>query len=180
MLRSFEGTLFTTRSPILIWPAVISSSPARQRSAVVLPQPDGPTRTRNSPSLICRSRSLTATTSSEYAFVTWSKVTGAMRGPMLTGEGLCAKPLEVGHQLLALGEETPVVDEAGPDTTLDALHERRVLAADLAVEGDQLVHEALVDPRREEVVEEAGGSLRPDRQHRPAREVRLSREDVDT
>jgi phosphoribosylaminoimidazole-succinocarboxamide synthase len=30
---------------------------------VVLPQPDGPTRTRNSPSLTSRVRSLTATTS---------------------------------------------------------------------------------------------------------------------
>src|SRR2546427_2756065 len=140
MFRSFDGTLLTTRSPILIWPDVISSSPARQRSAVVLPQPDGPTRTRNSPSLICRSRSLTATTSSEYAFVTWSKVTGAMRGPMLTGEGLCAKSLEVGHQLLALGEEAPLVEQTRPDTPLDALHERRVLPADLVVEGNQHVH----------------------------------------
>ena len=33
-------------------PDVIASSPARQRSAVVLPQPDGPTSTMNSPSAI--------------------------------------------------------------------------------------------------------------------------------
>jgi hypothetical protein len=33
-----------------IVPSLMSSSPAIIRSAVVLPQPDGPTRTRNSPS----------------------------------------------------------------------------------------------------------------------------------
>ena len=50
MSRSFGGRSFTTRSPIEIVPAVISSSPAMDRSAVDLPQPDGPTRTMNSPS----------------------------------------------------------------------------------------------------------------------------------
>ena len=37
-------------------PSVMSSSPATIRSAVVLPQPDGPTRTTNSPSATSRSR----------------------------------------------------------------------------------------------------------------------------
>jgi len=41
-------------------PAVMLSSPATMRSAVVLPQPDGPTRTMNSPSAMSRSRPLTA------------------------------------------------------------------------------------------------------------------------
>ena len=50
MSRSFGGRSLTTRSPIEIVPAVISSSPAMDRSAVDLPQPDGPTRTMNSPS----------------------------------------------------------------------------------------------------------------------------------
>src|SRR5689334_19490810 len=50
--RSFGGRLFTTRSPIRISPAVIFSRPAIIRSKVDLPQPDGPTRTTNSPSLI--------------------------------------------------------------------------------------------------------------------------------
>src|SRR5215212_8182809 len=134
MLRSFDGTRLTTRSSILIWPAVISSSPARQRSAVVFPQPDGPTRTRNSLSLINRSRSLTATTSSAYAFVTWSKVTLAMRRRMLSGERVRAKPLEMGDQLFALGEEPAGGQDAGPHAPLDALHERRVLPSDLVVE----------------------------------------------
>jgi len=42
-------------------PAVMSSNPASMRSSVDLPQPDGPTSTMNSPSLIssempCRTR----------------------------------------------------------------------------------------------------------------------------
>ena len=41
MSRSFGATLLTTRSPMSIRPSVMSSSPATQRSAVVLPQPDG-------------------------------------------------------------------------------------------------------------------------------------------
>ena len=40
----------TTRPPMRISPAVMSSSPAIMRSSVDLPQPDGPTRTTNSPS----------------------------------------------------------------------------------------------------------------------------------
>jgi hypothetical protein len=38
-------------------PPVISSSPAMDRSAVDLPQPDGPTNTMNSPSAMSRLRS---------------------------------------------------------------------------------------------------------------------------
>ena len=49
------GTWLTTRSPMRRTPSVISSSPATIRSAVVLPHPDGPTSTMNSPSPISRS-----------------------------------------------------------------------------------------------------------------------------
>ena len=52
MSLSFGATSLTTFSPIEISPSVISSNPATIRSKVVLPQPDGPTRTTNSPSLI--------------------------------------------------------------------------------------------------------------------------------
>src|SRR5262249_22244921 len=45
-------TLLTTRSPIEIVPEVMFSSPASIRNRVDLPQPDGPTRTTNSPSSI--------------------------------------------------------------------------------------------------------------------------------
>ena len=44
-----------TRSPIRKMPEVISSNPATKRRAVVLPHPDGPTSTMNSPSSISRS-----------------------------------------------------------------------------------------------------------------------------
>ena len=60
MSRSREGTSLTTRSPILSSPSLISSSPATIRSAVVLPQPDGPTSTMNSRSPISSSIEETA------------------------------------------------------------------------------------------------------------------------
>src|SRR3954469_79606 len=61
-----------------IAPPEISSRPAIMRSAVVLPQPDGPTKTTNSPSCTSRSRSDTARWPSAYVFVTLSKVMQAM------------------------------------------------------------------------------------------------------
>ena len=51
----------TSRSPISTRPEFTSSSPASIRSEVDFPQPDGPTRTRNSPSAISsRARRLPA------------------------------------------------------------------------------------------------------------------------
>ncbi len=61
MSRSFGGTVFTTRPPMAIVPSVMLSRPATIRSAVVFPQPDGPTSTMNSPSWMSR-------LSSEMAF----------------------------------------------------------------------------------------------------------------
>src|SRR5215470_17351881 len=52
MSRSFGWTLLTTRSPIEMVPEVMFSRPASMRSSVDLPQPEGPTRTTNSPSSI--------------------------------------------------------------------------------------------------------------------------------
>src|SRR5882724_5153471 len=52
MSRSLGWTLLTTRSPIEMVPEVIFSRPASIRSKVDLPQPEGPTRTTNSPSSI--------------------------------------------------------------------------------------------------------------------------------
>src|SRR6201987_2668833 len=52
MSRSLGWTLLTTRSPIEIVPEVMFSRPASMRSRVDLPQPEGPTRTTNSPSSI--------------------------------------------------------------------------------------------------------------------------------
>src|SRR5438105_8756368 len=60
MSRCCGATLLTTRSPIRIRPSETFSSPASMRSAVVLPEPDGPTRTMNSPSWMSRSSASTA------------------------------------------------------------------------------------------------------------------------
>ena len=60
MSRSFGVSSLTSFPPIRRIPLVMSSSPATIRSAVVLPQPDGPTSTMNSPSPMFRSMSLTA------------------------------------------------------------------------------------------------------------------------
>src|SRR6478672_818936 len=80
MSRSLGATSLTTRSPIRSVPSLISSRPAIIRRLVVLPQPEGPTRTMNSPSAMARFRSSTASTS-PYFLVTWSKVTVAMCAP---------------------------------------------------------------------------------------------------
>src|ERR1700722_13617362 len=60
MSRSLGGTKLTSRPPTSRLPPSSGSSPASMRRAVVLPEPDGPTRTMNSPSLMSRSRALTA------------------------------------------------------------------------------------------------------------------------
>ena len=60
MSRSRGATWLTIRSPMAIVPDEMVSSPASIRRAVVLPQPDGPTSTTNSPSAIARSMSDTA------------------------------------------------------------------------------------------------------------------------
>src|SRR5882757_1920857 len=68
---------FTTSSSIRISPWEARSRPASIRSVVVLPQPDGPTSTMNSPSSMCSDRSETDAMSPKY-FQTWSKSTDAM------------------------------------------------------------------------------------------------------
>ena len=65
MSRSRGATRLTTRSPMRISPSVIDSSPASIRSAVVLPEPDGPTSTMNSPSATSSVSSRTASTLSK-------------------------------------------------------------------------------------------------------------------
>ena len=51
MPRSAGSTSLTTLPPMAISPPVMSSRPAIIRSSVDLPQPEGPTKTTNSPSL---------------------------------------------------------------------------------------------------------------------------------
>ena len=63
MSRCWGATLLMTRSPIRMRPSETFSSPASIRSAVVLPQPDGPTSTTNSPSSTPSMKSFTAAVS---------------------------------------------------------------------------------------------------------------------
>ena len=55
MSRARGGSALTTVPPMTISPLLMSSSPAIIRSSVLLPQPDGPTNTTNSPDRISRS-----------------------------------------------------------------------------------------------------------------------------
>ncbi|MNU09820.1 hypothetical protein D3C72_2566080 [compost metagenome] len=55
MSRSFGSRSLTILPPMRISPAEISSRPAIILSSVDFPQPDGPTSTTNSPSLMVRS-----------------------------------------------------------------------------------------------------------------------------
>src|SRR4051794_11772822 len=81
MLRSIGATSVTSRPPIRISPFVGSSSPAVIRSTVVLPEPEGPTRTTNSPSAISRSSAWTATVPSSKRFVSPRYSMPAIRPP---------------------------------------------------------------------------------------------------
>src|SRR5215831_2366991 len=63
MRRSRGVRSFTTRPPIRISPAVGVSRPAIIRKSVVFPEPEGPRKTRNSPSRVSKSTLLTAPSS---------------------------------------------------------------------------------------------------------------------
>src|SRR5947208_16600329 len=62
MSRSFGGRFVTSRSPMKICPVVVESRPAIMFSSVDLPQPDGPTRIKNSPASISMSMPLRIST----------------------------------------------------------------------------------------------------------------------
>src|SRR5215471_5857217 len=65
MLRRCGGSLSMRMSPKLIRPDSSSAKPAISRNRVVLPQPEGPSSVKNSPSSILRVISRTATTDSK-------------------------------------------------------------------------------------------------------------------
>ena len=56
-LRLAGASPVTSRPSMLMVPPLVSSSPAISLSSVDLPQPDGPTKTTNSPSSMTRSMS---------------------------------------------------------------------------------------------------------------------------
>src|SRR3546814_14375118 len=60
--RLFGGMPAISCPSMRIWPSLGSSKPAIMRSSVVLPQPEGPSSTKNSPALMSRLTSSTAVT----------------------------------------------------------------------------------------------------------------------
>src|SRR6516165_11898352 len=101
MSRSLGVWSLTTFPPMLSVPPVISSSPATIRSAVVLPHPDGPTSTMNSPSPMSMLRLCTAWKPFEYTLLTLSRVMVAIMSPWLRllahPGGQAAEQLAPGH-----------------------------------------------------------------------------------
>ena len=81
-LRLNGGTVATGSPSSRTSPSVGCSKPAIMRSVVVLPQPDGPSSEKNSPSAIVRSRSSTAVAAPKR-FVTPSKRTASLIAPSL-------------------------------------------------------------------------------------------------
>src|SRR4051794_18932675 len=121
MSRSREGTWLTTRSPMRTAPLEISSSPASIRSAVVLPQPEGPTSTMNSPSPISRSRSRTARVPSSYTLLTWSNVTSATLRLSIKGRAAALHHKSAVEPLAPGQRPAPAAARAGlPRSTLSS------------------------------------------------------------
>src|SRR5581483_3159875 len=105
MSRSFGALSLTTWPPILSSPSEMSSSPATMRSAVDLPQPEGPTRIISSPSGTSRFKCLTASKPSPYRFVTsWNSISAiSLEAPCLSldcsgGQTRDDAPLEEQHE----------------------------------------------------------------------------------
>src|SRR5258708_13445835 len=86
---SLGGRALRAGDPMEVVPDVTSSSPAIDRSAVDLPQPDGPTSTINSPSAMSRLRSSTPFTPPGYSLVTWSRTIWPIRAHLLCQVRLC-------------------------------------------------------------------------------------------
>src|SRR2546425_4127262 len=163
MSRSFGGRSFTTRSPIEISPAVISSSPAIIRSVVDLPQPEGPTRTTNSLSRMWRFTSFTAWTSSNFLLRPFKRTCAIGVSLSLHGAGeardviLDEKGIDERHRHRAeqrAGHELPpeidvAADELGDDPDRDRLAFRRRQEDEGVNELGPGQHEG-EDPRRQD------------------------------
>src|SRR5712691_5293944 len=82
------GMSLTTWPPIRMSPEVCRSRPAMMRRNVVLPQPDGPSSTRNSPSRTVRLMPPTATTSPKFLVISLA-ATVAIWAPSMSRAGIC-------------------------------------------------------------------------------------------
>src|ERR671919_467626 len=133
MSRSFGGKSLTTRSPIRTRPSVMTSRPATMRSAVVFPQPEGPTSTTNSSFSISSPRSETARVPSGYTFVSCSSSIRATnesfpdcmlpnRGRSITDGG--RRPRGPDYRQLAGPPGEPSPARHGPDRPGGHVHRR--------------------------------------------------------
>src|ERR1700674_5157022 len=180
MSRSRGGRLFTTRSPMRTSPLVMSSSPAIMRSAVVLPQPDGPTRQTNSPSLISRFSLLTASAPPSYRLVRSSRTTPDMTRSSFDRPGEHAsdeKSLEgkEDDQWDDYGDhpssrDDPVVGCEETRLTVEEQRERLV-----GVVGQEYQRHQQVVPHPDELEDRKGrGGRQAERQHHSAEEGPLA------
>src|SRR3954467_9505823 len=74
MSRAPARAKLTSLPPRKIWPEVGSSRPAIMRSVVVLPQPDGPSRQKKSPSGTVKVESSTAVKSAKALCRWWTRI----------------------------------------------------------------------------------------------------------
>src|SRR3989475_8365864 len=124
MPRALGGTSPSTRSPPMsISPDVGRSSPAIIRSSVVFPEPEDPSRTRNSPSRIERSTPSTAWRSPK-CFLRFRISTPATVGALAPG----LPPLGRGVRLLRQVHRRGIDDVVGALGHLHLLHRPRRLA----------------------------------------------------
>src|SRR4051812_43790718 len=169
MSRSIGCRSLTRSSPISTSPRETSSRPAIMRRTVVFPEPEGPTRTRNSPSGTARSTPFTATVPPGNTFVTPRSSTSAM--PLLPVRLLrdqvavperaslqCAplglevdrddpEPARVAVLPLEVVEQRPHVVAAHVDALVDCALERREVAAEVVEPPRVLDHVAALERR---------------------------------
>src|SRR5579864_1510734 len=106
--RSRGVRSFTTFPPIRISPAVGVSRPAIMRRRVVFPEPEGPRKTRNSPSRVSRLTSLTAPSSPSLNILVRCRVsTTAIQSPSCCFDR--ALPIPPGRSLFPSGEDALVL-----------------------------------------------------------------------
>src|SRR5215470_13443521 len=123
--RLFGGTFVTSWPCSRIAPRVGSSKPAIIRMVVVLPQPDGPSREKNSPSRMSRSTPATAVITSPWA---WNSLTTP--DSSIAGRAVSRAPRRVAAVLAdavlpdavpAGGAPAPVSDPARAGTCLSVI-----------------------------------------------------------
>src|SRR3990170_3035801 len=101
-LRRCGGSASMRRSPNRIWPRSRSQKPATMRRSVVLPQPDGPRRVKNSPSRTASETSSMARTLPKV------RATRSMVIPA-NSASLLDRLLDAIHRLAALGRPASLV-----------------------------------------------------------------------